>query len=443
MKGSRTFPEGGIYPPTHKDLTRHLAIRNAPLPAEAIFPLQQHRGSPAEASVRPGDRVGEGMVIGRAAEAFSAHVHSSIPGVVRELRDMVPPAGGRCKAVVVDLEGAFDRSWKVREPRPWRDVPPRDLLACIRDCGIVGLGGAAFPTAFKWDLRRGTALELFVVNGMESEPYVTADHRLMLEKTSELLTGIGIACRILSPREVLIAVDEQDTEAIAALEAAIQARGLGHRVTPLEGKYPQGEEKQLLKALTGREVPSGGQSLEVGALVSNVGTLFAVCEAVVLDKPLIERVVTVSGSPFRYPGNLKVRLGTRVGDLVEECGGFSTAPARLIAGGPMTGFALAQLDTPVTKGMSGLVALSSREMGMKAWETPCISCARCLEACPWGLRPNLLYKWIRQRCYREALEEGLMDCEECGCCSYVCPARIPLTQGLSQGKLMNAGKGRR
>lgn len=435
MKVRNTFAHGGIHPPDSKRYSRDAPIRNAPVPARVVIPLHQHMGLPAECVVNPGDRVREGMLIGRAAGAFSASVHSSIPGVVREVGEMYLPTGVRSRTVVIELEGEFDHSGKGGHPRPWEDLPAAGLLQLIREKGIVGLGGAAFPTVLKYTVREGSRVQTFVVNGVECEPYLTADHRLMLEKTDEVLEGARIAQRILQPDRVIVAVEENKPDAIARMRERVSARGLGFEVIPLEVRYPQGDEKQLLQALLGREVPSGGLPLDIGAVVSNVGTVFAIYEAVALDKPLIDRVVTVSGSIVRQPSNLKVRLGASIGELIEECGGFTEPPARLLAGGPMMGFAMMGLDSPVTKGTSGVVALARRET-RRPQETPCISCGRCLRACPLALRPTVIYKWVDHGEYDAALEEGLMDCKECGCCAYVCPAHIPLVQGMKLGKIM-------
>jgi electron transport complex protein RnfC len=262
----------------------------------------------------------------------------------------------------------------------------------------------------------------------------------MLEKTGNILEGIEVVRRILSPREVLIGVEENKPDAVEALRKEIARTGAEIEVVVLKTRYPQGDEKQLLKALTGREVPSGGLPLDIGAVVSNVGTVYAIYEAVVQGKPLIERIVTVTGPAVKNPANFKVRIGTPVGNLLEECGGFTTTPGKIVAGGPMMGFALADPGVPVVKGTSGILALSERQ-SRPALQTPCIGCGRCLASCPFGLSPTTLYKWIEHRQYAEAMAAGLMDCKECGCCGYVCPARIPLIQGMKLGKLMARKKG--
>ena len=439
MRGCKTFPKGGVHPHDFKNLTSVLAIRNAPIPAHAVIPLHQHLGAPAECVVQPGDEVGEGMLIGKAAGLISANVHSPVPGKVVDTGEVYLAQGVRSTVVQIGLEGEFDRSGKAWDRLQWEDLDRSVLIERLREQGIVGLGGAAFPTAVKYTIREGMKAELFVVNGVECEPYLTADHRLMLEKTSEILEGARIARKALKATEVVIAVEENKPDAIEKIRQSIADEDLDFRVVPLKMKYPQGDEKQVLKALTKREVPSGGLPIDIGAVVSNVGTVFAVYEALVVGKPLIERVVTVTGSAVKNPNNLKVRIGTRIGELIEDCGGFREEPGKIVAGGPMMGFAVFDLDTPVTKGMSGIIALTQRE-ARKAKQTACIQCGRCVRACPLGLSPTRLHKWIDHAEYDEAIKEGLLDCKECGCCSFVCPARLPLVQGMKLGKLMSKKK---
>jgi electron transport complex protein RnfC len=428
-----------VHPPGFKSLTDSVPLRNAPIPAVAVIPMHQHMGAPAECLVQPGDEVREGMLIGKATGPFSANVHCSIPGKVKEITELYLPNGIRSRAVVVEFEGEFDRSGKSSESADWQQASSTELLGIIRENGIVGLGGATFPTPVKFSVREGSPVELFVVNGVDCEPFLTADHRLMLEKTGELLTGLEIVRRILKPARVVVGIEENKPDAVDAMRRAVAERGADVEVVSLRVKYPQGDEKQLLNALTGREVPSGGLPLDIGAVVSNAGTVFAIYEAVVLRKPLIERIVTVTGPVIARPGNFKVRLGTPLSALIEECGGFTEPPGKIVAGGPMMGFALTDLDQPVTKGTSGVLALSMRQTRAVP-ETACIGCGRCISVCPLGLAPTVLYKWIDHREYEEALAAGLMDCKECGCCAYVCPARIPLVQGMKLGKFMSRKK---
>ena len=441
VKGAKTFGPGGVHPHDHKGLTRGIAIRNAPLPSVAVVSMAQHMGKPAECVVQVGDPIREEMLIGRADGVFSANVHSPVPGKVSEIRDVYLPNGVKSPAVIIAMEGEFDRSGKGREKdlRDWSGASGKELLEKVTEKGIVGLGGATFPTHIKYLIREGRSCETLVINGVECEPYLTADHRLMLERADEILAGVSIVRRILDPRRVIIGIEENKPDAIAHMSQRASAAGLDCEVVPLRVRYPQGDEKQLLKALIGREVPSGGLPIDIGAVVSNVGTAYAIYEAVVLNKPLIERFVTVTGGAVRSPGNFKVRIGTSLKDLIDECGGFKEPPVKVVAGGPMMGFAVVDLDMPVTKGVSGVLALSRREAGGTG-RTSCIRCGRCVASCPFGLNATRLYKLIDHQEVQAALDGGLMDCKECGCCSYVCPAGIPLAQGLKLGKLLSRMK---
>ncbi|MBN1699595.1 MAG: electron transport complex subunit RsxC [Spirochaetales bacterium] len=435
MSELKTFQAGGIHPSEYKQYTQKIPIKNAHVPSTAIIPMLQHMGKTAECLVRPGDILREGMPIGKATGYFSAPVHSSIPGTVRDITEVYLPTGVRSKAVVADLSGEFDRSGKDVAKRSWETLSGEELINIIAENGIVGLGGATFPAHIKYTVKRNVKLDYFVVNGVECEPFLTADHRLMLEKTEEIIEGIRIIEKILSPGKVVIGIEENKPDAVETVGRAVAESRLEYEVVTLRTRYPQGDEKQLLQAITGKEVPSGGLPLDIGAVVSNVGTVFAVYEAVVYRKPLIERIVTVTGSVIKNPANFKVRIGTKIGELIEECGGFTGNPAKIIAGGPMMGFALYDLDTPVTKGVSGIVALSKKELKNRS-ETSCIQCGRCIRACPLSLNPTYLFKLIEHGMYKDAQAEGLMDCKECGCCGYTCPAHLPLVQGMKLGKLM-------
>ncbi|RKX79373.1 MAG: electron transport complex subunit RsxC [Spirochaetes bacterium] len=435
MRRLKTFPKGGVHPPGNKHLTSGKAIINAAIPSISRIPLQQHIGSPAECLINPGENVKEGMLIGRSTGFISAQIHSSIPGVVKEVRDIYLANGFKSKGVVIEMEGEFDTLGKRQEKNNWEKLSAEELLNIIADRGIVGMGGATFPTHVKYKIPKHAKVEAFVVNGTECEPYLTADHRLMLEKTEEIMEGARIVDKILNPEKIYIAIEANKLDAIEVMQKAVSLLNKHAEVVPLEIKYPQGDEKQLLKAIINREVPSGGLPIDIGAVVSNVGTIFAIYEAVVMGKPLIERIVTVTGGAIKNPQNLKVRIGTPIGDLIEECGGFSEMPVKVVAGGPMMGFAIYELEAPVTKGTSGVIALTKKEVKSNN-QTPCLNCGRCITVCPMGLNPTLLFKEIDHMDYDSAMEEGLMDCKECGCCAFMCPAHIPLVHGMKLGKYM-------
>lgn len=282
--------------------------------------------------------------------------------MVKSLKDIFLPNGVKSQAVEIDFDGEFDRSGKKQEPREWKNLDTKELLDILLDRGLVGLGGATFPVNVKLQIPKGAVAEYLVINGVECEPYLTADHRIMLEKTEEIIEGLRIIHKILNPQQICIGIEANKPDAIEKLSRAAEACELPLSVVPLKMKYPQGDEKQLLKAVTGREVPSGGLPIAIGAVVSNIGTVQALYEAVVYRKPLIERVVTVTGGAIAKPANLKARVGTPIRSLIEECGGFKTHPAKIVMGGPMMGFAIYDLDTPVMKGTSGVLALTAKEV---------------------------------------------------------------------------------
>lgn len=428
-----TFPVGGIFPKDEKSETRSKGIWNAILPSRCIVPMSQHSGPPARPQVKAGDTVREGMRIGKAQGTESAHVHAPVPGTVAEIREIFLAGGRTSEAVVIDLAGEFDRLGKEAVRHEWRRLPVSRLLEDIAERGVVGMGGFGIPTSHKYRRRRGVTWKTLIVNGAESDPYRSSDHRVMVEYADELLEGIEIAEAILSPEQVIIGVEANKADAISALSRAIRRRGPAYRVVRMSVRYPQGDERQIVRTLTDSDYDAGLTPESIGVMVSNVSTLYAVYEAVVLHKPLIERVVTVGGGALRRSANLKVRIGTPVGRLLEECGGFSENPAKIVCGGPLTGHAVYDPETPVTKGMGCVLALTAREV-RNAPTTACIQCGRCVRACPVALEPVRLYKLIDHGKHAEAAAEGLFECCECGACSYICPSRIPLVQGLTVGK---------
>ena len=439
MKGLKTFKMGGVHPPGKKYLSENKPIKNAVISNLSVVALSQQLGSPSECIVKPGDEVREGMLIGKSTGFISANIHSPVPGTVKEISDIYLANGMTSRAVVIEMEGEFDRLGKEESKTSWDNLSSKELIEIIDSSGIVGLGGATFPANVKFSLPKGKKAEYLVINGVECEPYLTADHRLMIEKSDQIIEGIKIIASIIKPEKLAIGIEANKPDAIEVMKEAALRADLSLDVVGLEVKYPQGDEKQLLKAITNREVPSGALPIEIGCVVSNVGTVHAIYEAVVLGKPLIERVVTVSGGAIKNPQNLKVRIGTPISSLIEECGGFTEKPVKVVVGGPMMGFTIYDLDTPVTKGTSGVLALTSKEVKGAA-QTACISCGRCIAACPMGLNPTTLFKYIDHTDYDSAESIGLMDCKECGSCGYVCLARIPLVQGMRLGKRMLRAK---
>ena len=426
MSSPATFPRGGVRPPDRKDPAARLPIRRACVPAVAVIPLRQSVQS-AQCLVREGDAVQEGMLIGRASGPLSADVHASIPGTVKELRRVTLPDGESSLAVVIGMGGEFSRTGRLPSARDWRELGREQLLGKLQEGGVVDPAGV--PAATR--LRRAGRPEVLVVNGAESEPYLTADERLMVERAEEVLEGARIAAWITGASSVLAGVAADRQEALRSMRQAAAGREV--RVVELEPKYPQQEERLMAFSAAGRKVPRGARPEDVGVLVLDVGTLAAIREAVVLGMPVLERVVTVAGEGVLRPANLKARLGTPAGELLEECGGIPGGAVRLVAGGPLRGFTLSGPEAALTKDMAGVLALTRRELRPAA-ASSCIGCGRCIEACPWGLRPAELYKWLDCGEPGEAWGRGLRECRECGCCAYVCPSRIPLLQGLRSAR---------
>ena len=434
MKSLPTFSRGGIHPPEGKEATSGVAIRNAPIPAIAVVPFSQHIGAPAKPLVEPGDHVSEGQLIGEPTGFVSAGVHSPIPGTVKELKKIYLPSGMKSDAAVIELDGEFSRLGKPVDRRDWSGMEKEEILGILRDHGIVGQGGATFPSHVKFAVPKGKTCEVFLVNAAECEPYLSADHRLMVEQSDDVIEGIRIIRKLLDPKRTIIGIEANKPDAIARLKAAGAADGI--EVIPLKVQYPQGAEKNLIEATIGQEVPSGKLPIEVGVINANIGTLVSVCEAVRDDKPVIERVVTVSGGGIKQPGNIRARVGTSIRSLIEECGGLEDDVMKFISGGPMMGFAFSDLESPVTKGTSGILALTAREV--KSFEpTACLSCGRCVDACPMGLSPTLIFKNVEHERMDEAAALGLDDCVLCGACAYSCPAHIPLVSAF------RAARGRR
>jgi len=427
MTDTTKLPKGGVNPPTELPGPRDHAIVNAALPNRAIIPMLQHVGRPAICTVKRGDTVSEGMLIGRADGPQSANVHASVPGVVAAITEIMLASGERCEAVHIDLGGSFQTSGKPRTARPWKSLGAPELLERIRAAGVVGLGGGAFPTHLKLARTPGTCT-LLAANGLDCEPSLGADDALLREKAPEIVEGIHICQALLSPGRTVLAVSECSADLVPELERVIRDAGVPAQVVVLPARYPQGHEQLVVAALEGRPPRRDPSSVAV-----NVATLYAMFEAVVLGRPLIDRVLTVTGTTVARPHNLKARLGTRVGDLLEECGMDPARTAKVVLGGPMRGVTVDSLDLPVTKATLGIVAFS-RDEAKAPRETACIRCGSCIEVCPWDLNPTRLYKLIRMGDDSQAAVEGLGRCTECGCCSYACPSRIPLSAVLGDGR---------
>jgi Na+-translocating ferredoxin:NAD+ oxidoreductase subunit C len=425
-----------------RELSRDRPIENAPIPAVCAVAMRQCSGESAVCAVEVGDIIAEGMLVGRAEGPAAAHVHSPVPGRVAAVTDVRLSTGDWSQAVVVELEGRFARSGKPARRRDWRAMPVETIEARIRENGVVGLAGESFPLAGLWAKSTGGRRpETLVANGTEREPFLTGTHRLLVERAGTVVAGLRIAEKLLSPRRVVVVVDAAEPEARRAVEQAVRRAGLRYEVAALATGYPLALERHLLEAVTGLELPFPGTPEDIGCVLAGAQTLQAVYEAVVMDAPLCERLVTVSGV-VRRPSNLKVRIGTSVRELVEECGGFTELPGKVVVGGPMAGRALPGLDVPVTKDVTGIVALSAKACRPPR-RTPCISCGECARVCPAGLRPIVLHRQIEHGRLEDARAGGLEECSECGCCAFVCPAGIPLAESMRIGKRgCAAGKAR-
>lgn len=424
--------KGGVHPPENKELSAKASIKEAAPPKQAIIPLSQHIGAPCNCVVEVGQEVKKGQLIGEPTAFVSAPVHSSVSGKVVEITQ-VPNAMGRLvQAVIIENDGKEE--WTQLQDNPdYMNLSPEELKEKIKNAGIVGMGGATFPTHVKLSPPKEKPIDVVIINGAECEPYLTADHRLMVENPEEVIEGLKILMKILGVTKGYIGIENNKPDAIQKMtEAASKESNI--EVKALQVKYPQGAEKMLIKAIVDREVPAGGLPMDVGVVVQNVGTAVAIYEACRYGKPLIERIVTVTGRGVKEPGNLKARIGTPIRQLIEECGGFVGNPKKVILGGPMMGFAQFSLDVPVTKGTSGVLVLSEQEYVSSEKYGPCIRCGRCIEACPMGLMPLMLSILSEKGFYEDTKDYNIMDCFECGSCTFVCPAKRPIVQHIRLAK---------
>ena len=430
-----TFKRGGVHPADRKELSKDKAIERLPMPSELIVSMSQHLGAPATPLKKKGDTVRKGEVIGSASSYVSADVHSPADGVVTDVRKVRVASGAVADAIVIKCDE--EQSNPFTESYDWRSESSEELLKLIRAMGIVGMGGATFPTDVKLTVPMGKRVDALVINGVECEPYLTSDYRLMMEHPEELLEGTMAAAKILNPDQIIIGIEANKLDAAALLEEKISANGYPIRVQRLMMKYPQGDEKQLLKATIGKEVPSGKLPLDVGAVVCNASTAFAIYEAVRFHKPLIERICTISGESVNNPKNVIAPIGTKFSDLIAYAGGAKDDLVSLIGGGPMMGFAVADPDTPMVKGSGGVLMLPKM---LDDVSFPCVLCGKCVQHCPMGLQPNKMFRNIKYGNYQAAMDLGLMDCKECGCCAYTCPSHLPLVQGFKLGKKLGRKK---
>jgi len=431
-----SFPKGGVHPEEHKELTEHLAIEEVPPPGQVVLPLSMHFGAVAQPVVKKKQEVQEGEVIATVEKALGATIHSSVTGVVKAIEPRPHPTMVRCDAVIIDRDP--EAPARRYETVDWRKLSGEDLLGRIKDAGIVGLGGAGFPTHVKLSPPPGAKVDTLILNGAECEPYLTTDHRIMLEYPEKVVEGAKVILKVLGIKDCIIGVELNKADAINALTKAAAespvSDDMNISVRGMEVKYPQGSEKQLIYSLTGRSVPGGGLPFDVGVIVQNISTTLAIYEAGVLNKPLYEKVVTISGMAVKRQANLKVRVGTVLSELVEYLGGPTEDLLKIVSGGPMMGFAISSLEVPIVKTTSGVLLLGSKETDLSP-AGPCIHCGWCMEACPMGLSPKEVGIFVEAGRGHLTERFGVFECFECGCCAYVCPAKRPLVQFARLAKM--------
>lgn len=438
----RTFSIGGIHPEENK-LSNDAATQVAALPVQAIFPLSQHIGAPAKPVVAKGDKVKVGTMIAEAGGFVSAPIYSSVSGTVLKIDTAVDATGYRKPAIIINVDGdeweeSIDRSNKLETVEEHPELTPEEIVNRIKVAGVTGMGGAGFPTFIKLCPPPTAKAECVIINAVECEPYITADYRLMLEKSDEILVGLELLMKAAKVTRGYIGIETNKPQAIEILadKCAKKFGGSAYEVevVPLKQRYPQGGEKQLVDAVINRQVPAPPAiPVNVGAIVQNVGTAFAVYEAVMKHKPLFERYTTVTGKKLRQPGNYLVRMGTPMKDLIAVCGGMPEEDSKVLAGGPMMGKALTSTDVPVCKGTNSVTILSGEDAVRKEPQ-PCIRCAKCVSACPMGLEPYLLAKLSAVSNWERCESEDIVSCIECGSCQFTCPAHRPLLDNIRLGK---------
>ena len=439
---ARTFSIGGIHPEENK-LTHEVATKVAVLPKQAIFPLSQHIGAPAKPVVQKGDKVKVGTMIAEAGGFVSAPIFSSVSGTVFKIDTAIDATGYRKPAIIINVEGdeweeTIDRSDTLEKLEAHPELTPEEIVNRIKDAGVVGMGGACFPTFIKLTPPPTAKAECVIINAVECEPYITADYRLMMEHADEILVGVELLMKAAKVTKGYIGIETNKPAAIELLRQKLSTFNFQlstHiEVVPLKQRYPQGGEKQLVDAVIHRQVPAPPAiPVNVGAIVQNVGTAFAVYEAVMKRKPLFERYTTVTGKRLANPGNFLVRMGTPMKELIDACGGMPEGDNKLLAGGPMMGKALTSVEVPVCKGTNSVTVISDEEAVRKDPQ-PCIRCAKCVSACPMGLEPYLLAKLSEVKNWERSEKEDIVNCIECGSCQFTCPAHRPLLDNIRLGK---------
>jgi electron transport complex protein RnfC len=424
--------EHGVHPAHHKQQTADLPIQRVPFGKHYVMPLGQHLGVPAKAVVCAGERVERGQLIAEPGGFVSTALHSPVTGIVKDIGDHRGVDGRFAPAIAIEADAFATQAVDASATVDWQSMSLDEFITAVQMAGIVGMGGATFPAHVKLSVPDGVRIRHLLVNGAECEPFLTTDHRLMLERPEAVLEGAEIMRQKLGAEETVIGVEMNKPDAIDMLRKHITS-DQPVRVVPLKVKYPQGAEKMMIKSVFGKEVPAGQLPRDVGVNVNNVGTIVAIADYFLRGMPLIERVVTVAGPGVTYPANLVVPLGTPVRDVVKFCGGLKSGSREIIMGGPMMGRPIASLDVPVLKGCSGVLVFTEKETARRK-QYPCISCGRCLEACPYFLNPSRLARLARSRMFDEMRALNVFDCVECGSCTFACPSNIPIVQLIRTAK---------
>jgi len=429
----KTFPKGGIHPPENK-LTSTKRIQKLSVPKVVYVPIAQHIGIPSEITVARKDKVKIGQVIAKSSGFISSNIHSPVAGTVTKLDKIIDTSGYKKQCIVIRTDVKDPSNFEEKEYPLKKEIEltPKEIVQRITDYGIVGLGGATFPSHVKLQVKEENKINCLLINGVECEPYLTADHRLMLERPEEIIVGIQILMSALNVNKAIIGIENNKKDAIDIFKGLTKNEE-GIHVATLKVKYPQGSEKQLIRSILKREVPKNGLPQDVGVIVHNVGTIFAVYQAIQYNKPLTERVVTVTGKELKKPSNFWVKIGTPIHDLIDEVGGLPERTRKIVNGGPMMGKAIKNTNVPITKGTSGILVISEDEASRQESKS-CIRCGDCVFVCPMGLEPYLLMKLTEKGLYERAANEDILTCIECGSCSYICPSHRPLLDYIRFGK---------
>ncbi|WP_202708586.1 electron transport complex subunit RsxC [Sporosalibacterium faouarense] len=428
MKDKTFSFKGGIHPPYSKELTESISLTQALPPKIVYIPLQQHIGAPCDPIVKSGDKVKIGQKIGDSQAFVSVPIHSSVSGTVKNIIDFPTPTGSKVKTIVIESDDSYEICDTVKPMGDINNLTSKEIIEIIREAGITGMGGATFPTHVKLSPPPEKKIDTVILNGAECEPYLTSDHRLMVEHPQKVVFGLKAIMKAVNVNKGIIGIEDNKPDAIKNIKKII-ANEPSIQDAVLKTKYPQGGEKRLIDAITGRKVPPGALPMDVGIVVNNVGTASAIADSIQKGMPLIERIVTVTGNGIVQPSNMIVKIGTPFKEVIEQCGGYSGVPGKVISGGPMMGFAQYTTEVPVIKGTSGILVINQFDAYSEI-EQPCIKCARCVDVCPVGLLPIKIANYSQKSKWDEAEEYNALYCIECGSCSFICPAKRPLVQRI-------------